>query len=42
MTPVRSVAAACLLAVATPALAQNASVQDLGHGIYRAAGVMEP
>ena len=29
-----------LLALASPAFAQTADVQDLGHGIYRAAGVM--
>lgn len=32
--------ASCALAVAAPAFAQTADVQDLGHGIYRAAGVM--
>jgi alkyl sulfatase BDS1-like metallo-beta-lactamase superfamily hydrolase len=32
--------AVCALAVLAPAEAQTADVQDLGHGIYRAAGVM--
>ena len=32
--------AVCALAVSAPAGAQTADVQDLGHGIYRAAGVM--
>jgi hypothetical protein len=32
--------ASCALAVAAPAFAQIADVQDLGHGVYRAAGVM--
>jgi glyoxylase-like metal-dependent hydrolase (beta-lactamase superfamily II) len=33
-------AASCALASAAPSAAQTAEVQDLGHGIYRAAGVM--
>src|SRR6185295_12471984 len=33
-------AASCTLAFAAQAAAQAADVQDLGHGIYRAAGVM--
>ena len=37
---VRCFVASCALAVAVPAFAQTADVQDLGHGIYRAAGVM--
>jgi alkyl sulfatase BDS1-like metallo-beta-lactamase superfamily hydrolase len=37
---VTCLAASCALAVAAPAFAQTADVQDLGHGIYRAAGVM--
>ena len=32
--------AVCALAVSASARAQTADVQDLGHGIYRAAGVM--
>jgi alkyl sulfatase BDS1-like metallo-beta-lactamase superfamily hydrolase len=38
--PAAALAAFCALATATPALSQTADVQDLGHGIYRAAGVM--
>src|SRR5450432_2114118 len=37
---VTGLAASCALALAAPAFAQTADVQDLGHGIYRAAGVM--
>ena len=37
---VTCLAASCALALAAPAVAQTADVQDLGHGIYRAAGVM--
>ena len=37
---VTCLAASCALALAAPAAAQTADVQDLGHGIYRAAGVM--
>src|SRR5450432_408067 len=37
---VTGLAASCALALAAPAFAQTAEVQDLGHGIYRAAGVM--
>src|SRR5260221_4475329 len=33
-------AASCTLGLAAPAFVQTADVQDLGHGIYRAAGVM--
>jgi hypothetical protein len=33
-------AASCVLVAVIPAVAQTAGVQDLGHGIYRAAGVM--
>jgi alkyl sulfatase BDS1-like metallo-beta-lactamase superfamily hydrolase len=33
-------ATCCALASAAPSAAQTAEVQDLGHGIYRAAGVM--
>jgi alkyl sulfatase BDS1-like metallo-beta-lactamase superfamily hydrolase len=41
MGPRTAVAAAgCLLGLAASASAQTAEVQDLGHGIYRAAGVM--
>jgi alkyl sulfatase BDS1-like metallo-beta-lactamase superfamily hydrolase len=35
-----ALAAFCALVLAAPARAQTADVQDLGHGIYRAAGVM--
>jgi glyoxylase-like metal-dependent hydrolase (beta-lactamase superfamily II) len=35
-----ALAACCALALASPAVAQTADVDDLGHGIYRAAGVM--
>ena len=37
---VTCLAVSSLLAAAAPASAQTADVQDLGHGIYRAAGVM--
>jgi glyoxylase-like metal-dependent hydrolase (beta-lactamase superfamily II) len=37
---VTCLAASCALAVSAPAFAQTADVQDLGYGIYRAAGVM--
>lgn len=37
---VTCLAASCALAVAAFAFGQTADVQDLGHGIYRAAGVM--
>jgi glyoxylase-like metal-dependent hydrolase (beta-lactamase superfamily II) len=35
-----ALAASCVLGLAAPAFSQSADVQDLGHGIYRAAGVM--
>jgi hypothetical protein len=37
---VTCLAASCALAVAAPAFARTADVEDLGRGIYRAAGVM--
>jgi alkyl sulfatase BDS1-like metallo-beta-lactamase superfamily hydrolase len=37
---VTALAACGILALAAPAATQTAEVQDLGHGIYRAAGVM--
>ena len=35
-----ALAASCIVAVAAPAWSQSPEIQDLGHGIYRAAGVM--